>query len=203
VWRVLSKKVAQHLPSQVSVASCLARIPASAYAGISLKEETVFTSDLLPIRSPFALRLAPSVEYLNWRYHTGLSFVKYRLFRILRQGDTVGYVVINDGPRLLVAQCDCDESVTLAYAALLALNEVSRNDRKPRHILLTSCHAAMQPIFAQFGLQAAKRERPLAFLNLNRHTDVSMDTSQWLINFDWGDNGMRAPFLDQKVPFAP
>jgi|SRR5579871_159909 len=201
-WRALGKRVAQLLPKGTPVARCLERMPKEAYAHITLREETLFTDDLLPASSPFAFRLAPTVDYLNWRYRTDLSFVRYRLFRILKGGATAGYVVINDGPRLMVAQSDADDSATLAYAILLALTEVCRNDRKPRPVALTSSHREMQPIFAQFGFQPSQKDRPFVFNGLPRMAEGGWDASRWLVNFDWGDNGLRAPFLDQKEPIS-
>lgn len=74
---------------------------------------------MLPGHSPFTFRFAPRVEYLNWRYNLSLSFVRYRLFRILAGARSIGYIILASG------------------------------------------------------------------------------TSNWLINYDWSDNGFQAPFLDQ------
>ncbi len=115
------------------------RVSIDEYSAISIKEESKITIDMLPMRSPFKLRFAPDVEYLNWRYSTELTFVRYRLFRVLAEGRTVGYIVINDGNRLMVAHCDGEDCAVLAYAILIALTEVSRNDRTPRHLFLSSC----------------------------------------------------------------
>lgn len=190
-WRSLAKRIAKPLRLGVPLQKRLKRMSAETLGRISLREEAHFTPDLLPAHSPFAFRLAPSLEYLNWRYNTDLPFVRYRIFRVLVDEETSGYVVINEGPRTMVAHCDGKDSVMLAHAILLALTEISRDDRKPRHAILTSCHDEMMPVFRQFGFKKASRGRPLAFKNLELHCPVSLDTSDWLVNLDWGDIGLR------------
>lgn len=200
-WRMAAKWVARQL-SRLSRPTDLRRrvrqLEQEAARGISVKEESEYDETLLPDRSPFAFRFAPSVEYLRWRYDTRLSFVRYRLFRILVSGRTAGYVIINDAPdRLVVSQCDGNDPVMLAHGVLLALAEASGADRRSREVVLSSCHPGMQRLYERVGFVTHSRwDRGFVLGPPRRWTDTPSDTSNWLINFDWGDNGLRAPFLD-------
>ncbi|MGH9452774.1 MAG: hypothetical protein ACRD2O_02260 [Terriglobia bacterium] len=173
------------------------RFPAVVRGRVSVREESAFTEDLFPSRSPFRFRLAPTVEYLSWRYNLELSFVTYRLFRILVQGRNAGYVIINENDqRLLVAQCDGDDAQTLAYAVLLSVLETGRQDSFPRTVLLTCSHPAMAEIYMKFGFKRGKSDYPMAVGGLRKKkADISTDTTNWLVNFDWGDNGLLGPFV--------
>jgi len=174
------------------------RIPAEAVGNLSLREESVFTQDMLPTQSPFTLRFAPTVEHLNWRYNTRLSFVRYRVFRLLFGGDSVGYVIINERPdRLLVAHCDGQEPGMLAYGALLSLLEAGRHDRRPRTLMLATTHSVMKPIFEQFGFREGGINRKLNFGGVRKDIEVPSDIGQWLVNWDWGGRALRSPFLDE------
>src|SRR5579862_3602216 len=177
------------------IASLTSRVPSD----VSVCEEHSYTPDLLPCRSPFVFRFAPSVEYLNWRYNLSLSFVRYRLFRILLTGTTVGYVIINESPQqIMVSQCDGEDAKALAYGILLSILQVGGNDQSPRMIFLSCSHGQMQPAFKQFGFRTwLRKDIPFAFRTLPPNFDASLNTSRWLVNYDWADNGLQAPFLDQ------
>jgi hypothetical protein len=165
--------------------------------GVSVREEHAYTEDLLPGRSSFAVRFVPTVPYLAWRYGLGLSFVRYRLFRILVDGRSVGYVVLDDAPaRVTVAHCDGEDAVTLAHGVLLAVLAVARGDTRPRGVVLVCAHPVMQAIYARFGLRAGWKERPLA-VGGSGPAPALPGLSSWLVNYDWGDHGLRTPFLDQ------
>lgn len=167
------------------------RIAREALTSISVREERGYTQDLLTWKSPFVFRLAPSIDYLEWRYNLALPFVRYRLFRVLTQGRTLGYVVLSDFPnRIVVAQCDGDDPWGLAYGALLSLLEVARDDQKPRTVLLNCSHVQMQPVYEQFGFRTGSKDFPFALGSLRQKIDISCDTSRWLVNFDWGDHGL-------------
>jgi hypothetical protein len=166
---------------------------------VSVREESAYSEDLLPSKSPFRFRLAPTVEYLNWRYNLQLSFVSYRLFRILVRGRTAGYVIINENrEKLLVAQCDAEDAETLAYGVLLSILQSGRQDRFPRTILLTCSNPTMAEIYVKFGFRRGKKDYPIAIGGLRRKVEISTDTTNWLVNFDWGDNGLLGPFRDQQ-----
>ena len=195
--RVIAKWALRHTRRK-RIARYASRILPEAVKDLAVREESSYASDLFPRRSPFTFRFAPTTEYLNWRYNTDLSFVRYRLFRILRNGVTIGYVVLNDAPeQVIVSHCDGEEAQSLAYGVLRSVLEVAREDRKPRAVLLSSSHPVMQRVYEQFGFRAARQERPLVFGAHRCRVQLPSDTSRWLINFDWGDNGLRSPFLDQ------
>jgi hypothetical protein len=196
-FRLAAKSVARRI-ARKRLSLYAPRVSPEIRKRISVQEEQSFDKDLLPPESPFTLRFAPSAEYLNWRYNTRLSFVRYRLFRILESGRTAGYVVINEMPeKLILAQCDGIDPRSLAYGSLLSILEAGREDREPRSVVLTSCHPVMQKIYASFGFQPEPEDRPFCLGATTGPADVAPDTSNWLVNFDWGDNGLRAPFLDQ------
>jgi len=196
-WRLAAKSVGRLL-LRSPISTYVGRIPGSIRQRMSVLEESYYAEDLLPGRSPFSFRFAPKVEYLSWRYNLGLSFVRYRLFRIRSETQTVGYVVLGDSPEnVVVAHCDGAEPRALAYGALLSILEVGRDDRKPRTVHLASSHPEMQQIYESFGFRPTKRERPFALGTLRGLADFDADTSQWLVNLDWGDNGVRAPLLER------
>jgi hypothetical protein len=197
-WRIVVKKVLW-LSSRTKISKCASQISSETVVGLSVREEHTYTEELLPRTSPFALRFAPTLDYLKWRYNTELSFVRYRLFRILASGISIGYVIINESPKqLIISQCDGEDVSSLAYGVLLSLLEITRSDKKPRWVVLTSCHPAMQQIYERFGFKAHRRGRLFALGTLRRPLNVPAETSNWLINYDWGDNGLRPPFRDQK-----
>ena len=164
---------------------------------LEINPEDRVSEDMIPLRSPFTFRFAPTVEYLRWRYATDLPFVRYRLFRLLLRGANAGYVILQVSPRrVVVSHCDGTDPSTLAWGVLLCILEVARKDPTPREVMLASSHPAMQAIFRSFGFRATSRELPLAMGSLRSSVELSTDTSKWLVNFDWGDNGLRHPFLD-------
>jgi hypothetical protein len=168
---------------------------------VTVREESAFSEDLLPSKSPFRFRLAPTPEYLNWRYNLRLSFVSYRVFRILVRGRSAGYVIINENQqRLLVAQCDAEAAETLAYGVLLSILQLGEQDRFPRTALLTCSNPTMAEIYEKFGFRPGKRDYPIAIGGLRNRVELPTDTTNWLVNFDWGDNGLLGPFRDQESP---
>lgn len=197
VWRKVVKEVLQRIPRK-KIGSYASRLQKASEAGVSVHPEQSFSTDLLPRRSPFKFRFAPSLDYLNWRYNTELSFVRYRLFRIMARGTTAGYVVINDKPdSLTVAQCDGVDPVTLAYGVLASIVEVGKHDLNPRSVMLTSSHPLMQERYRDFGFRASRSDERFAVGGYKQDVALGSDTSAWLINFDWGNNDLQTPFLDQ------
>jgi hypothetical protein len=197
-WRRASKSFLRGW-TRKRISSFDSRLPASVRAEITVREEHQYSDDLLPSCSPFTFRLAPAAEYLSWRYCLSLSFIHYRLFRIMVRGESSGYVILSDSPRqIIVAQCDANDPSALAYGVLLSVFEVGRSDSEPRKVFLTSSHPQMQTIFRKFGFHRQRGyEQPFAFRTPPAGLDPARDTSNWLINFDWGDNGLRPPFPDQ------
>jgi hypothetical protein len=197
LWRRWAKRILAGVP-HTPLAARARRIPPEIHERITVEEEQQFTDDMLPQTSPFAFKFAPTLEYANWRYNTGLSFVRYRLFRIRTGGRTCGYVVLNDAPgKVIVAQCDGEEPAALAYGVLLSLVRATAKDGRAREVMLTCSHPEMQRVYQQFGFRARGPDRPFVVGSRRGPVDLPADTSQWLVNFDWGDNGLRPPFLDQ------
>jgi hypothetical protein len=197
-WKRRANSIIRQLAGK-RISSFAPRIPHDIVAGITVCEERSYSQDLLPRRSPFSFHFAPTIEYLSWRYNLSLSFVHYRLFRILAGGTTIGYVIINESPeKMIVAQCDGDEATSLAYGILASVLQVGGNDRSPRTVFLGCCHPDMRRVFEQFGFRPGA-ELPFAFRTLPPQLDPCAGTSKWLINYDWADNGLQAPFLDQPA----
>jgi hypothetical protein len=195
-WRVAAKAVLRRVRRR-RLGRFANRVTAAVREEIAVREERDYATALLPQQSPFPFRFAPPLDYLSWRYDTRLTFVRYRLFRILRRGTPAGYVVIQDSARrLIVSHCDGSDAETLAQGVLLALLSVGENDAEPRAVLLTSLHEAMQAIYEAFGFCRAG-VRPLAIGTLKGGLDLPANTQHFLVNLDWGDNGLRSPFLDQ------
>lgn len=199
-WKVAANSIARQMGGR-RIKSLTAQIPHEASARITICEEHSYSSDLLPQRSPFRFRLAPTVEFLNWRYSLALSFVRYRLFRVIAAGATVGYVILNESPQqIIVAQCDGEDATMLAFGILMAIAQVGGEDRRPRTVFLSCCHAEMQKVFEAGGLSRWLRGNlPFGFRTLPPDLDLSSGISTWLVNYDWSDNGLQAPFLDQDV----
>jgi hypothetical protein len=197
-WRRWAKRLLARF-RRVDLGGLVRQVPREVRARLSVQEEKRFTEDMLPHTSPFSFRFAPCLDYLRWRYPTRVSFVRYRLFRVLTGGRSTGYVVLNESPdRLLVAQCDGEEARTLAWAVLLSLAQASERDTRHREVALTCSHAEMRQVYQHVGFRPRGADRPFAIGSRQGPVDLPPDTSRWLINFDWGDNGLRAPFLDQS-----
>ena len=196
-WRRLAKRVLTRFRRRPAERFA-ARVAAPVAERITVHEEDCFTEDMPPRISPFAFRFAPELDYLNWRYRTGLSFVSYRIFRVRTEGRTSGYVVLSDAPsRIAVAQCDGESPIDLAHGVLRSLVVATKQDRKIREIILTCTHAEMERTYRDFGFRSAGPDRPFAVGSRRGPVDPPEDPSRWLVNYDWGDNGLRAPFVDQ------
>jgi hypothetical protein len=116
------------------------------------------------------------------------------------RGATCGYVILNEAPNhLLVAQCDGDDATALAYGILLSVLEAGAKDQRPRSVFVSCCHREMKRIFEDFGFRAKpwRPNLPFAFRNVPPQLDLS-GTDNWLVNYDWCDNGLQVPFLDQN-----
>jgi len=197
-WKGLSKVLLRRMVRGTPLAERTRRVAADGGGGVEAIEEPRFTEDMLPKESPFAFRCALSVDHLNWRYRPGLSFVRYRVYRIVNRGESVGYVVLNDLPgRLLVAQCDANDPLVLCQGIFAALAEACRVDRPRREVLLVSSHSVMRESFRRYGFREATPQRPLAIGGPRCASPIMHNTDEWLVNLDWGDNGLRAPFLGQ------
>ena len=195
-WRRLARKVLLRMAPSVDVAETARRVLRDGSPAVEVVEERRFTDDMLPEQTPFGFRFSPDAEYLDWRYHTELPFVRYRLFRIESARRPAGYVVINQRPsRLLVAQCDGDDPLVLCRGIFAALAVACKEVGRRCEVLLSSSHALMQETFRRYGFRQGRKECPFFIGGLNAAPQISADTSRWLVNFDWGDKGLRPPFL--------
>jgi hypothetical protein len=190
-WIRAAKWIARQ-STRRKISSYARNIPRQIANSVSVREEVDYSDDLLPQSSPFELRFAPDAAYLNWRYNTRLPFARYRLFRILSGARSVGYVILNEGPqRVLVSQCDGEDPETLAWGVVLSLLQVSRADSAAPTVMLTCSHPVMQQVFRCFGFKA-DTTHPFALGSLRRGIapPPGSHTSNWLVNYDWGDNGL-------------
>ena len=190
-WKRAAKWIARN-STRRRIAAYSRNIPPRITKQISVREEIAYNDDLLPKASPFEFRFAPSAEYLSWRYAIGLPFVRYRLFRILRGHKTAGYVILNDNPeRILVSQCDGDDPETLAWGVVLSILNAGSTDLSPRTVMLTCCHPAMREVYRSAGLKKdSTHPFALGSLRSGMAPPAGAATSNWLVNFDWGDNGL-------------
>lgn len=164
---------------------------------LTVHEEPLFHADMLPTTSPFRFRFAPSLAYLQWRYATDLAFIRYRLFRIVAGDETSGYVILKESKeQILVSQCDGSDPILLACGVLLALATITEQETTPREMRLCSTHPDMQRLFRQFGFYDWRQPYTFVMGSLRHPLAMQDDTREWLINFDWSDNGLRQPFLD-------
>jgi hypothetical protein len=190
-WKRAAKWLVRHTMRH-PIGNYASRIPASVLNRIHVREEGTYSDDLLPQNSPFEFRFTPGADYLNWRYRLGMPFIRYRLFRIVANEGYAGYVIFNEKPdQIIVSQCDADDYETLAWGVLSSLVKLAAADRKARSVTLTCANRRMEEIYAKFGFKV-ESDQPLAFGSLVRNVapPAGSDTSNWLINFDWGDNGM-------------
>jgi hypothetical protein len=189
-WKRAAKWVARHTLRR-PIRQFASRIPEIITNRISISEEKRYSNDLLPRRSPFEFRFTPGTDYLTWRYNLDLASIRYRVFRIVADGRSAGYVVLNENEhRILVAQCDAEEPETLAWGVLMSLVKLAAADTAPRTVILTCSHPGMEEIYRSFGF-VIEAGQPLALGSLRRDVGPPPEsaTSNWLINFDWGDNG--------------
>lgn len=161
------------------------------FADIQVVERQEFSAEMLVPTSSFTLRFQPPLEYLQWRYNTRLAYVHYRLFEIIRSGQSCGYCVLNDGPNeLVVAYADGNDPVVLAAGILKAIFLVGEKNDKHRKVALSSSHPMMQAIFMESGFQLTKENYSFAMGSLRGSRNLG-DPKTWLINFGMGDNDLR------------
>lgn len=196
IWRRTAKAVARQLDRRIAVSQESGWLEKIADLGLTVIEESRLFEDCLPRNSAFSLRFAPDLTHLNWRYNTELPFVRYRVFRIVQRNDSVGYVILNQKPdRIIVAHCDGEDPCLLAYGVCAAVALTTRGVNESPTVLLTSSHSVMQSVFKSLGFRSSVTDRPLAFGGLGKTPQLPGDPSRWLVNFDWGDNGLRPPFV--------
>lgn len=197
-WRQIAKTALRHSPGRTRIDRRCHEVLRAGHRDIQAVPEEKFSQDLLPTISDYALRFRPSVQHLEWRFNTSLDFVRYRLFRIVADGESAGYVILNEqAGRTIVAQCDANDRWTLTQGIFAALASACSGRRAGCGVVLTSACEIMKPALQEFGFRRRPDLRPLVIGGLGRMPEFGSHTGNWLINFDWGDNGLRAPFLGQ------
>ncbi len=174
-------------------------IPAEYLNSLKIEEEKTFKDDMLVKKSAFKFRLSPDIEYIRWRYNPELKIVKYRIFRILYGGVSRGAIIINDNPDFIMqAYSDADDTNILSYAMIKCIAQIEGEKTKRREIILTLSNPDMKQIFKNFGFEESVKDGQFALGSIKAQNTIFPETTQWLINYDIGDNGLRVPFLDQR-----
>ena len=200
IWRKAAKQLLRHSPMKTNVGQRAVEIAPESSAKVRAIPETKFDAEMLPASSEFSVRFAPSVEHLNWRYATDLDFVRYHIFRLEQSGRSIGYVVLNEQKhRVLVAQCDAPNAAQLTRGIFAALAQTCVGPKSQCGVVLATSNLSMKRMFESFGFKKHPAGRSLAIGGIGRRPKWEADTSTWLVNYDWGDNGLRAPFLG--IPF--
>jgi hypothetical protein len=150
-----------------------------------------FSAEIMIQTSPFTLRFHPPLEYLQWRYNPRLSYVRYRIFQVLRSGQSCGYCVLNDGPNeLMVVYADGNDPELLAAGILKAIFLVGEESDKHRKAVLASSHPGMQALFTESGFHRTEENYPFAAGAVRGSRNLG-DPNTWLINIGMGDNDLR------------
>lgn len=202
--RGLAKKLVNRAPFGQPLSSLPDRLPRF-MRGADVAEVDAVTEDLLDFQSAYGFRFAPGREYLDWRYGPGVPYARYRTFRVARNGRHVGYAVLLDNDaQLVVAHADGSEPTTLAAGIVKAIATIARGGRDLREVLVSSAHPAMQQVFADVGFaHQPKWDSPLALGGLKGGFDVATPVADWMVNYGWGDNALRPPFIDKPVLRPP
>jgi len=196
-WKRCAKAILSCLGRDKETCRRIERVIRRARHQVDVEETDRVAPDMIPSESPFTFRCAPSIEHLNWRYSSCLSFVRYRIFRIVH-ASSKGYVIINQLPnRTLVAHCDGDDPQVLALGVIAAIHRVAVVERRKGHVSLTCTHPEMQSVFHRAGFRCDRVPRPFAIGRLRGSAPppIPNDPNYWLLSFDIGDNGLRPPFL--------
>ena len=116
---------------------------------------------------------------------------------MFRGGGARGSGILQEFPdSVLVAQCDGEEAALLAHGVVDALASVLG----ARYAQLSCSHSGMLKAFRECGFRVAEY-RPLVFFG--EAMNSPQDTGDWLVNFDWGGNGLRGPFPDWTAGALP
>ena len=197
-WRQAAKAALRFSPRRTRIDQRCRETLREGGLNIEAVPEDRYTEDLLPTSTQYAFRFRPTVEHLAWRYDASLDFVSYRLFRIVKDGESAGYVILNEQPgRTIVAHCDATDRWVLTQGIFAALGRACSGRRASCGVALTSSCEIMKPALEEFGFRRRENLRPLVIGGLGRKPEFGSYTGNWLVNFDWGDNGLRAPFLGQ------
>jgi len=197
----LARKLMDAISTKQQLDKLTSKLPESVWQAISVSEETSFRKELLDFKSAFPFRFAPDLQYLSWRYGPGLSFVKYRLFRVNHGDKVVGYFVLQESAsRIIVSHSDGASPGLLAAGIVRGISQLSTGPSDCREVLFVSSNPEMQRVFEVVGFYNHPLwDRRFALGKLRGGIDIAPPTTEWLVNFDWGDNGLRAPFPGQNI----
>jgi hypothetical protein len=202
IWKRTAKALLAAAPLRTNIERRAAAVLSEVRRRVEVIPESRATPDLISLNSPFDVRFAPNADYLNWRYATDLSYAKYHLLRIVADGESAGYVILNEQPnRVLIAHCDATSPEILANGIVATLGTVCSGRLNGTGVVATTSHPVLKQTLLDFGFKPRRQSRGLAIGGLGRQSPFPEDTSNWLISEDWGDNGLRAPFLNQQPEF--
>jgi hypothetical protein len=58
----------------------------------------------------------------------------------------------------------------------------------------------MQQVFENVGfVNKPKWDRPFALGGLKGGFDIATPVSEWMVNYGWGDNALRPPFVEKPA----
>lgn len=196
--RAICKNLLNRVTPKTALSSLLERLPAE-LRGIQVIERSAYEAGLLDFSSGFALRFAPDLQHLSWRYALDLPFVRYRLFQAFLGKKYLGYIILQDIPaRVLVSQVDGVEPTLLAGAIIHAIGAVAKDRADRRQVILLASNTAMRTLFKSVGFRHRHNgDRPVAFGTTTGALAMPVPASEWLVNYDWGDRGLCRPFLDE------
>lgn len=196
-WRRIAKRIVSRFRWKEDVAARIDDFFSRKPTSIEVAEEQEYKEDIFPRQSSFELRFVPDIDHLSWRYDLHLPFTRYRLFRIVQDGETVGYVVINQGGgQVMVAHADAEGPEELAFGILKTFRKIFlEQGGRGLEFVLAAANPVMKNIFVTAGFKIIRPPRLFFAGNIKGDVPFDQETSGWLINIDWGDNGLRAPLL--------
>lgn len=199
-WKRLAKPPARLL-TRVDPVHRLRRLTDRA---LRVEEVEAFTGDMIIRDSPFDLRPDYDLDTLNWRFSTRLDYVRYRVFRIIRDGRVQGSTVLAEWPhRVVVSYCDGGDPVAIARGVLLAIAAVNQGAARYRQVVLGSMDEAMNAEFRRFGFRSTDGEAPFYLAAFGR-TPVALPTStRCLVPIELGDQGIALGLLDERSHLRP
>jgi hypothetical protein len=188
-WKQLARPLAR-LATRTDLAAHLRRLQAEVPQGLQIDEvERIDEAMARPSRD-CGFSVEPDIAWLNWRYDRSLTYVRYRLFRVRRNGAAVGCVVLAEWPHCLLVSYGCGSSaIELAYATLLAIAQVNAGPARHRKVILACMHMQMAAVFERYGFRADPRERCFMLASFGQHALPRTGGKDWLLHLDVGEVG--------------
>lgn len=196
-WKRLAKPPARLL-ARIDPARQVRRIPSGT---LRVEETDVHTADMCPRTDVFDLRPDFDPDVLNWRFSTKLDYVRYRVFRIMRDAHTCGGVVLAEWPgRVVVSHFDCDDPADLACGVLLAVSAVNRGEARFRQVVLNSIDPTMNALFHRFGFRSNGADSPFHLAAFGSAQLALPPGGRYLVPIELGDQGIALSLLDTRGP---